>query len=196
MAETFPMQFSVPEDNRIANWRPLVQWAMAIPHLIIAQVLGYVAQVVAFIGWWIILFTGRLPPGMAGILAMSLRYNARAGAFALGLTEDYPPFSFDTTGEDPGDYGVRLSVQPALEGRNRLTVFFRMVMLIPLWVVGMLWALIGIVVATIAWFAVLFTGTYPEGMRRIVIGFSRYYNRVSVYGYLLTDEYPSFSLTD
>jgi hypothetical protein len=27
------------------------------------------------------------------------------------------------------------------------------------------------IVALIAWFAVLFTGTYPEGLRRLMIGF-------------------------
>ncbi len=47
----------------------------------------------------------------------------------------------------------------------------------------------------VAWFAVLFTGRWPEGMRNFVVGFFRWSTRVNAYYYLLTDVYPPFSLT-
>ncbi|MDG2111230.1 MAG: DUF4389 domain-containing protein [Actinomycetota bacterium] len=196
MTTTFPMQFAVPDDNKVANWRPLAHWAMAIPHLIVAYVVSAVAAIVAFVAWFAILFTGRMPEGMANLIVMMLRYNARAGGYLLGLSETYPPFTFDTVGEDPGDYDITLSVQSALEDRNRVTVLFRIIMMIPLVIVGYVWEIIAAIVAIVAWFAVLFTGVYPEGLRRITVGFMRFYNRMSVYGMLLTDEYPSFSLTE
>lgn len=197
MSQPFPMQYEVPADNSVANWRPLVHWLLAIPHLIIAGVLFYVAEIVAFISWFVIVFTGKLPKGMANLMVMAMRYNARANSHLLGLTETYPPFSFDTVAEDPGDHDVTLSVQPALEGRNRLTVFFRLIPLIPLIAVGcFVWYLVAGVVMFIAWFAVLFTGRYPAGLRRITVGFFRFWNRVYVYGFLLVDDYPSLSLTD
>lgn len=196
MTTTFPMQFAVPDDNTVANWRPLAHWAMAIPHLIIAGVVNQLAEIVAFVSWFVVLFTGKLPEGLANVMIMAQRYNTRAWSFYLGLTETYPPFSFDTVAEDPGDYDITLSVQPALEDRNRVTVFFRIFMLIPLLIVGLLWVIIAQIVVFIAWFAVLFTGSYPEGLRRLAVGFARFYNRMSVYGMLLTDDYPPFSLTE
>jgi hypothetical protein len=45
-----------------------------------------------------------------------------------------------------------------------------------------------------AFFAVLFTGTYPEGMRTYLIGVNRWTLRVVAYAGLLRDEYPPFSL--
>jgi len=196
MSDAFPMQYGVPEDNSVANWRPLVHWAMAIPHMIIASVLLFVVEIVAFISWFVIMFTGKLPEGMANVMIMAMRYSTRTNSHLLGLTETYPPFSFDTVAEDPGDHDVTLSIQAALEDRNRVTVFFRIFMLIPLLIVGYIWEIIAGIVMLIAWFAVLFTGRYPVGLRNITVGFFRYFNRMGVYGFLLTDQYPSFSLTE
>lgn len=47
----------------------------------------------------------------------------------------------------------------------------------------------------IAWFAILFTGTYPKGMFDFVVGVMRWTLRVSAYSFILTtDKYPPFSL--
>lgn len=46
----------------------------------------------------------------------------------------------------------------------------------------------------IAFFAVLFTGRWPEGLRVFVVDVSRYWLRVDAYSLLVTDEYPSFAL--
>jgi hypothetical protein len=46
----------------------------------------------------------------------------------------------------------------------------------------------------IAFFAVLITGRYPEGLWTYVVGVLRWGWRVGAYVYLLTDEYPPFSL--
>jgi hypothetical protein len=51
------------------------------------------------------------------------------------------------------------------------------------------------VVTFIAWFAILFTGRYPQGMFDFVVGVLRWGLRVQAYTSLLTtDEYPPFSL--
>ena len=74
----------------VARWRPLVNWLLVIPHLVISTVLGYLAMVVIFFYWWALLFTGRLNPGMYGFLAMVERYNVRAEAFLLGFSQKLP----------------------------------------------------------------------------------------------------------
>ena len=48
-------------------------------------------------------------------------------------------------------------------------------------------------VFVIAWFAVLFTGKWPTGLRNFVIGLTRWNTRLNAYMYLLTDKYPPFS---
>ena len=47
-----------------------------------------------------------------------------------------------------------------------------------------------------AFFAVLFTGRYPEGIFNFVVGVFRWSMRVSAYTLLLVDPYPPFSLDD
>ena len=48
-------------------------------------------------------------------------------------------------------------------------------------------------VSIIAWFAVLFTGRYPEGMYNFVLGCFRWQWRVQAYLLFMTDKYPPFS---
>jgi hypothetical protein len=47
----------------------------------------------------------------------------------------------------------------------------------------------------VAWFAILFTGRYPQGMFSFVEGVARWHNRVAAYAFtLVTDQYPPFRL--
>lgn len=190
----YPVTFAFDAPARVARWRPLVSWLLVIPHLLVLYVLGLVSSVCTLISWFAILFTGQMPAGLANVIAMTLRYQARATTYALFLREEYPPFTFDAVAADPGDDPrVRLDATPALTDRNRVTVFFRCFMLIPQVVV--LWFVsVGAGVAIlIAWFAVLFTGEWPDGLRDFVLGYLRWSFRVSGYAMLLTDEYPPFS---
>jgi hypothetical protein len=80
--------------------------------------------------------------------------------------------------------------------RSRLTTFFRLLLVIPHWIcLSILGIAVGVVVI-IAWFALLVTGRWPEGMYRFVAGSLRYYTRVHAYSYLLVDPYPPFSLDE
>ena len=56
-----------------------------------------------------------------------------------------------------------------------------------------LYGLAAFVAAVIAWFAVLFTGKYPEGIYKFVEGYFRWQWRVQAYWFFLTDQYPPFS---
>jgi Domain of unknown function (DUF4389) len=194
-ASAYPAVLTDQPPERIANWRPLVQWLLAIPHFVVVYVLGAVAEILAIISWFAILFTGRLPKGIADFQCLYLRYSARTWFYAGFLSTPYPPFSFDGGGADQGDYPtVRVDVTPALEDRNRVTTFFRLLMVIPHLLVLIFVSIAAWVVWIVGFFAVLFTGTWPEGLRNFAVGALRWSTRVSAYLYLLTDEYPPFSL--
>jgi hypothetical protein len=189
----YPAVFTFDPPERVANWRPLVAWLLVIPHMIVLYVLQLVAEVVAVISWFAILFTGKLPEGLAGYQAMYIRYLARTYTYLGFLREEYPPFTFATTAADPGDDPrVRLDLQPALTDRNRLTVFFRVILAIPQAIVLAFVGLALYFVYLIAFFVVLFTGHWSEGMRNFVLGVMQWYIRFLAYVLLLTDTYPPF----
>src|SRR5579872_1921713 len=101
-----------------------IRLILAVPHLFVLSFLGIAAFPVAVIGWLGALVTGRLPRFAATYLAGYLRWYARAGAYLLLLTDQYPPFTLRNAA-----YPVRLSVGAGK--LNRLTVAFRVVLAIP-----------------------------------------------------------------
>ena len=193
--QAYPATFEADRAERIANWRPLVQWLLAIPHFLILYGLQLVARAAAVISWFAIVFTGRLPEGLANLLSLYIRYSNRAAAYAGFLREEYPPFVYDTVAPDPGNYPpVRTGFAPELEDRNRVTVGFRLILAIPHLLVLAVLSIAALVAWVIALFAVLFTGRWPEGLRTFVVGYMRWFTRVEAYVGLLTDAYPPFRL--
>lgn len=186
----YPAQVEVQTPEKVANWRPLVQWILAIPQMFIAYVLSFVAQVLALVSWFIILFTGKLPRGIADFQCMALRSYTRVGAYAGFLHETYPPFDFPTTAADPGGHPVAVTFVPALTDRNRLSVALRIVYLIPAAVILMIISLVAGICWFVAFFAVLFTGKWPPGLHGWVVKYLRAGVRFQAYAFLLTDEMP------
>jgi len=80
--------------------------------------------------------------------------------------------------------------------QSRLTVFFRLIMLIPHLIVLVLLSIVVNIITFIVWFIILFTGNYPDGLLRFSIGVARWNARVNGYGSLLTGAYPGFSMDD
>jgi hypothetical protein len=76
--------------------------------------------------------------------------------------------------------------------RNRLTVFFRLLLAIPHFIVVLLWGVLTELIVLVAWFAALFTGQVPEGLHNFIASWLRYATRVSAYVFLLTDPFPQF----
>ncbi len=80
-----------------------------------------------------------------------------------------------------------------VEQRSRLTTFFRLFTAIPAMVLTFFYVLAAEVVVFIAWFALLFTARYPEGMYNFVAGAVRNASRLTAYYSLLTDKYPPWN---
>ncbi|MDO8189298.1 DUF4389 domain-containing protein [Conexibacter sp. JD483] len=79
-----------------------------------------------------------------------------------------------------------------VERQSRLITFFRGLLVIPWLLVGIFWGLAAYVCTFIAWFAIVFTGRYPDGLYQLNAKAHRFAARVNGFYNLLTDEWPAF----
>lgn len=93
-------------------------------------------------------------------------------------------------------YPVSYAADYAAEGRNRLTTFFRYFVAIPWMIVAYLYGIGASIVVTLAWFAMVFTGRYPQQLYDFNVGYLRMIGRTGAFTYLLTDDYPPFGGAD
>src|SRR5580704_17215724 len=100
----YPLNLDVSSPPRVTRWRPLVNWLLVIPQEIWLFVLLLGAGVVAFVGWFAILFTGRLPDRWSDYNMAVLRYQWRVTAYLYAWTDRYPDFAPPAGHVDPGDY--------------------------------------------------------------------------------------------
>ena len=66
---------------------------LVVPALLLASAYFGVTIVVAVLGWFVALATGRVPRGMRDLGAASLRYQAQAYGYVFLLTSRYPDSS-------------------------------------------------------------------------------------------------------
>jgi hypothetical protein len=117
------------------------------------------------------------------------RLEARIYSYVLLLRDEYP--SVDE------QQAVHLDIvyPDAKNDLNRWLPLVKWLLAIPHYIVLVFLYIAVVVVVIIAWFAILFTGRYPQGMFDFVVGVVRWALRVGAYAFLLvTDRYPPFSL--
>jgi hypothetical protein len=171
----------------------LLHWLLVIPPAVWAAILTIGLEFVVILSWFVILFTGKLPENWGAFMVKVFRYQWRIYAYLYGFTEQYPGFDAPSGYADPGGFPATFSAVPDAT-RNRLTVLLRLIWAIPAYVVVYFVGIAASVVLFLAWFIVLFTGVWPEGMRTFAIGYFRWSTRVQAYVFLLTDVYPPFRL--
>src|SRR3954471_6752205 len=98
----YPAQLEFQGDLHIDRWRPFVQWLLAIPHLLIANVLRTLRNLLILVSFFTVLFTKQIPRPLFNAIAMTFRYEWRATSYALFLHDDYPPFDFQPAAADNG----------------------------------------------------------------------------------------------
>jgi hypothetical protein len=188
-----PVRLDLEAPLKVARWRPLVNWILAIPQYIVAQALRYVRQVLSLVAFFTVLFTKQIPKQIFDMIVMVHRYEFRVKTFALWMREGYPPFSFTITSEDDGIDPASVSIKYPTE-LKRWMPLVKWFLAIPHYVVLLFVYIAAIFVVIVSFFAVLFTGQYPKGMRDFLVGTARWSLRVSAYVAFLTDQYPPFSL--
>jgi hypothetical protein len=172
--------------NRLTSF---FRYLVSIPWWIVASIYGWVAQIVAIIAWFAIVFTGRYPEGLYNFNAGYLRMYSRTFSFMHLLTDEWPPFG----GEEAPGYPVRIGVPPALDKYDRLKTGLRLIIGIPVMLLAIVQAIILYVCAIIAWFAILFTGRLSEGLFNPMRSALAYLTRAQGYFLLITEDWPPFS---
>jgi hypothetical protein len=66
---------------------------LAIPAMIVANILRNLSGVLAFFSWWIAMFTGKVPEGIRNFGAFALRYETQTYGYLGVLTAKYPSFN-------------------------------------------------------------------------------------------------------
>lgn len=136
-----------------------------------------------------ILFTQTYPRWWFDFVRELTRFSTRVGAYFALLTDQYPSVV--------EEQAIHLELEyPDVEADlNRWMPLVKWFLAIPHYFVLMFLAIGAVFAIIIAWFAILFTGKYPEGIFNYVVGVFRWGLRVNAYvSLLVTDEYPPFSL--
>jgi hypothetical protein len=192
-ASAYPVQLELDAPLEVARWRPLVHGLLAIPHWVVLYVLQIVLSVLWVVSWFAILFTGNIPSGIFDFMVMIFRYQWRTYSYIAWMREPYPPFDFTASHLDSGTDPARLSIAYP-ERLSRGLIFVKWLLVIPHFIALFFVGIAALFVWIAGWFVVLFTGRWPEGMRNFLIGTMRWSIRASAYLYLMTDQYPPFSL--
>jgi len=165
---------------------------LALPHLFLLFFVSIWVSITNVILFFVILFTGKNPLNYFELKLKFFRWLLRVNARLSNYSDGYPAF-----GLDPDDENVTLKIDYK-ENYSRvkllLIAFFG-------------WLYVGIphlfllyfrIIATfllsfLAFFAVLFTGKYPQEFFEFNVGTTRWFYRVNLYLNFMTEKYPPFS---
>lgn len=207
----YPIDVEIDPPVRQSRWKVGFRLVLAVPALILLIAFfgtgggfssaseartGRVGLLfaAALLGWFFALARARMPRGLRDLIAYGLSYGAQAWAYLMLLTDRYPSGDPLTAigplpvREDP----VRLESGDDLR-RNRLTVFFRLLLAIPHLIWLTLWSVVAFFAAIGNWFATLFTATAPAGLHRFLASYMRYQLHVGAYVYLVGNPFPGFT---
>ena len=136
-----------------------------------------------------ILFRQRYPRWWFDFALELNRFSMRVSAYLFLLTDLYP-----STVEKQSVH-LELTYPEVKQDLNRWMPLVKWLLAVPHYIVLFVLTVGALIATLIAWFAILFTGRYPQGLFDFVVGVSRWNLRVSAYAFLLiTDQYPPFSL--
>jgi hypothetical protein len=161
--------------------------------------LQVVVRLVQFMLWIPVLFGGHYPLWGYALVGGTIRWSTRVTAFLLGLTDEYPPFTFRSASEEGRVFSVQVRMEiPARNSRfwaiPLLGITVKVLILIPHLIILSTLGSVIYVVALVLWIPVLFGGHYPDWGYQVVGGTIRWSTRVLAYMDGLTDRYPPFSL--
>ena len=180
----YPVRYAVDYAEGRDRVSVLFRILLIIPAFVLASGLSVVGAPVALM----LLFRHKYPGWWFEWNRELSRFNARLGAYALLLRDEYP-----STDEEQS---VHLAIDPPVAAQlNRWLPLVKWLLAVPHYLIlAVLWLAV-LVTTAIAWLAIMITGKYPRGLFDFAVGVAQWTNRVMGYAFLLvTDRYPPFSL--
>ncbi|MEI6039118.1 MAG: hypothetical protein WCQ52_05475 [Actinomycetes bacterium] len=171
------------------------RWIIAAPMVVFVALFaqmshwGFTSAVVVVPVILTLLFRGVYPSYALTFNHSMMELATRVAAYALLLTDEFPSI----------ERNPKIAVIfPDIDGGKKLSrglPLVKWLLAIPLFIVGVIYLVMSLVVTIFAWISTSASGTYPDWAAQIVLGTLKYWNRV--YGYavaLVSDEYPAFTL--
>ena len=196
MGNQIMTEVSIDLDNRDKN-TALFRVFIAVPAFIFLcsfssfsdEAMGVVGGLLFLPTVLALLFRNKYPSYVLAFNKAFLELSNRITIYVLVLTDSYPSIESNEK--------VRL-IYPEIDGGKKLNPWLPLVkwfLAIPLYFVGLIYAIYALALTFVAWISVVRNGTYPVSKGEEVVKVIAYWNRVYGYAFLLvTDKYPSFSL--
>ena len=95
-SDGYPVGLEVDPPERQNRWVTFFRGILAIPALLIASVLLYLLELLAFIAWFVCVFSAKMPEGFENLGLYCLRYYQQTLGYLYLLTQRYPSLSSPT----------------------------------------------------------------------------------------------------
>ena len=215
----YPVDVRLPAAAQQKRWKTFFRLFLALPALLLASSLGggggfsytspkrggsryagfsargALSSTCALLGWFAAMATGRMPKGLRDASAYGVGYGAQTLAYLLLITDRYPDADpgamLDGVGRPPV-HPVRVVGDADDLRLSRVTVFFRLPLVIPHVVWLVLWGIAAILAVIANWFVTLFRGKPATGLHRFVARYVRYQLHLSAFAYLVANPFPGF----
>jgi hypothetical protein len=164
---------------------------IAIPHVFLLYFVQIAASVLSFISWWAVLFTGKYPQNFFEFQVNLQKWSLRMNLRLMDMADGYPQFGLSSS--DPNSNIEIQNPEKLNQGLLLLRTFFGMFyVIIPHGFILMFRGIACMFIMFLAFWIILITGKYPEGMFKFMVETMRWGMRVSFYMKFMTDDYPPF----
>ena len=92
-AGSYPIDVEIDPPERQSRLTVFFRWVLAIPALLLTNLLSQLNQLLAIFGWFIALVLGRVPEGLRNFAVLAIRVETQTYAYLLLLTGRYPSFN-------------------------------------------------------------------------------------------------------
>lgn len=207
--DSYPARLDIDYPKKLDRASTFFRLILSVPILVIAGILtsyggsgfsyeageaasqtgGGIAGALLVATLLMILFRQRYPRWWFDFNLELNRFTTRVGAYVFLLTDKYP------STEDEQSVHLHLEYPDVKNELNRWLPLVKWFLAIPHYIILTLLVFGAVLATIIAWFSILFTGSYPRSLFDYVVGVGRWGLRVTAYAFLLTtDKYPPFSL--
>jgi hypothetical protein len=181
-----PVRFVITDDLRRSRLTVFFRLLLAIPHVIWTFLWTYAMFPLIAFQWLWVIGAGHMEDDVHRFIGRYIRYHVHLYAYLMLLANPWPI----PNGRE--GYPIDMELDPP-ERQNRLTVIFRLILVIPAYIFMTVLNVVLYVIGFLGWFASLVLGRMPQGMRDLGAYCLRFQAQTYAYLLLLTPRYPSLA---